>query len=126
MKKSLNFPKPIKLFNGEPFLSNIIWNLKRHGIKIILSIDYLANNLRNYYGDGSKLGGRNFFIEEELSAGTCGALRQSKILLNDYFLLINGDNLFDLNYHDLAQTFEKNKLGHLALNLLVTRKDPAK
>lgn len=122
-KKSLNFPAPIKLFNGEPFLSNIIWNLKRHGIKkIILSIDYLANNLRNYYGDGSKLGVEISFIQEEFSAGTCGALRQSKILLDDYFLLINGDNLFDVNYHDLAQTFEKNKLGHLALNFVSNSK----
>ena len=30
--KSLNLPKTMQLFNSEPFLNNIIWNLERHGI----------------------------------------------------------------------------------------------
>ena len=64
IEKISQFSKTYKNYlTVQPFLSNIIWNLKRHGIKkIILSIDYLANNLRNYYGDGSKFGGRNFFL----------------------------------------------------------------
>ena len=117
--KSLNCPKPMQLVNNEPFLNNVIWNLERHGIKnIILSIGYLANHFRNYYGDGSKFGVKISYVEEEFPAGTGGALRQCKNLLYEHFLLINGDTIFDVNYHDLAKTFKKNKLGHLALNFV--------
>ena len=117
--KSLNCPKPMQLVNNEPFLNNIIWNLERHGIKnIVLSIGYLANNFRNYYGDGSKFGVEISYVEEEFPTGTGGALRQCKSVLHEYFLLINGDTIFDVNYHDLAKTFQNNKLGHLALNFV--------
>ena len=117
--KSLNCPKPMQLVNNEPFLNNIIWNLERHGIKnVILSIGYLASHFRNYYGDGSKFGVKISYVEEEFPAGTGGALRQCKHLLYEYFLLINGDTIFDINYHDLAKTFKKDQLGHLALNFV--------
>ena len=37
----------MQLINNEPFLNNIIWNLKRHDIKdIVLSIGYLAKNFK--------------------------------------------------------------------------------
>ena len=121
--KSLNCPKPMQLVNNEPFLNNIIWNLERHGIKnIILSIGYLANHFKNYYGDGSKFGVKISYVEEEFPAGTGGALRQCKNLLYEHFLLMNGDTIFDVNYHDLAKTFKKNKLGHLALNFVKNSK----
>ena len=56
----------MQLVNNEPFLNNIIWNLERHGIKnIILSIGYLANHFRNYYGDGSKFGVKISYVEEK-------------------------------------------------------------
>ena len=35
-ERTKNCPKPMQLINGEPFLNNIIWNLKRHDIKIII------------------------------------------------------------------------------------------
>ena len=38
--------------------------------------------------------------------------------MDDYFLLINGDTLFDINYHDLAKSLPKNKLVHMGLNFV--------
>ena len=59
-KKTLKCPKPMLLVNGEPFLNNIIWNLKRHGInKIVLSIGYRAEDFKQYYGNKTN---KNFFI----------------------------------------------------------------
>ena len=117
--KSLNLPKTMQLFNSEPFLNNIIWNLARHGIKnIILSIDYLADHFRNYYGNGSEFGVKISYVEEEFPSGTAGALRKCESILEEYFLLIKGDTIFDINYHDLAKTFNKEKIGHLALNFV--------
>ena len=52
-EKSKDCPKPMQLINQEPFLNNIIWNLKRHDITdIILSIGYLPERFKEYYGTG--------------------------------------------------------------------------
>ena len=46
-KESVNCPKPMQMINGEPFLNNLIWNLKRQNIKkIILSIGYLSQKFK--------------------------------------------------------------------------------
>ena len=116
-EKTKNCPKPMQLINGEPFLNNIIWNLKRHDIKnIILSIGYLSDKFRQYYKNGSKFGVKIHYIEEDKPAGTGGAIRKCERILDEYFLLINGDTLFDINYHDLAYTFLEKTIGNIALN----------
>ena len=76
----------MQLINNEPFLNNIIWNLKRHDIKdIILSVGYLAKNFRDYYEDGSKFGVRISYVEEKTPAGTGGALKKCEIFLINIF-----------------------------------------
>ena len=116
-ERSKNCPKPMQLINGEPFLNNIIWNLKRHDIKnIILSIGYLSDHFKQYYKNGSQFGVDIQYVEEDQPAGTAGAIKNCKLILDEYFLLINGDTLFDINYHDLSYTFLENKIGNIALS----------
>ena len=68
--KSFNCPKPMQLINNEPFLNNIIWNLKRHDINdLILSIGYLAKNFKDYYGNGYNFGVNISYVEEKTPAG---------------------------------------------------------
>ena len=118
-ERSIDCPKPMQLVNNEPFLNNIIWNLRRHDIKeIILSIGYLSKKFKDYYGNGSDLGVKISYVEEQKPAGTAGALRKCSKFLDQFFILINGDTIFDINYHDLASTFNEDKLGHFALNFV--------
>ena len=117
--KTLNCPKPMQLVDQRPFLDNILWNLKRHQIdEIILSIGYLSEQFKSYYKDGSSLNLKINYVEEDEPAGTGGALKKSLNLLDNYFFLINGDTLFDINFHDLASSFIDEKIGHLALNFV--------
>ena len=118
-KKSLHCPKPMQLINSEPFLNNLIWNLKRHDIKnIILSVGYLSHVFQNYYMSGKDRDLKIIYVEEDKPAGTAGAIKKCEKFLDDFFLLINGDTIFDINYHDLAKSFNYDKLGHLALNFV--------
>lgn len=118
-EKSKNCPKPMQLINQEPFLNNIIWNLKRHDITdIILSIGYLPERFKEYYGTGQNFEVKIRFVQEDKPAGTAGAIKLCESFLDDYFLLMNGDTLFDINFHDLAITFNNGKIGHLALNFV--------
>ena len=118
-EKSKDCPKPMQLINEEPFLNNIIWNLKRHDISdIILSIGYLPEKFKEYYGNGKNFEVRIRFVQEDKPAGTAGAIKICQSFLDDYFLLINGDTIFDINFHDLAITFNNAKVGHFALNFV--------
>jgi len=96
-------PKPMMLIDGKPFLEYLILNLARHRIqKIILSVGYLGEQIVNYFGDGTKFGVAIQYIHEATPAGTAGALKLAERLLEDSFLMLNGDTLFDVNYLDLA------------------------
>ena len=116
-KESVNCPKPMQMINGEPFLNNLIWNLKRQNIKkIILSIGYLSEKFKEYYDRGQNMGVEIIYVNEHIPLGTAGAIKNCEYYLEEFFLLINGDTIFDINFHDLSRTFNKNKIGHLALN----------
>ena len=102
-KETLKCPKPMLLVNGEPFLNNIIWNLKRQGIKkIVLSIGYRAEDFKEYYTNKTNMGVDIRFIVEEKQLGTGGAIKRCEDLLDEYFFLINGDTICDINFHDLS------------------------
>jgi D-glycero-D-manno-heptose 1,7-bisphosphate phosphatase len=98
-----NTPKPLLPVGGRPFIEYIIWNLKRYSIKdILLSVGYLGYKMAEHLGDGRKLGVDIDYCFESRPAGTGGAFLLAKRKLDPEFFVINGDTIFDINYHDLA------------------------
>ncbi len=52
-----NIPKPLLLVAGRPFLSHTLEALSSQGIKDIhILVGWKANKIKEYYGDGSRLG----------------------------------------------------------------------
>ena len=117
--KSQNCPKPMQLIDGTPFLDYLIWNLKRYGINnIILSIGFLGHKISSRYKNGENFGVNIEYITEDIPAGTGGALLLCKNKLNDFFFL-NGDTIFDVNFHALGMDLLSNEaIGVLALNYI--------
>jgi len=117
-EKSKNCPKPLQEINGEPFLDYLIWNLKRYGIKkIILSVGYLGDQIISRYKNGYKFGVEIIYIKETKPLGTGGALFLCKEKLDEHFFLINGDTIFDINYHELGyKLLNKQATGVLGVN----------
>ena len=96
-------PKPVLSVGGVPFLSHLVWNLARHGItEIVVSSGYLHDKLREELGDGRKLGVQIVYVREGEPLGTGGGVRNCLHVLDDAFLVLNGDSIFDINYLDLA------------------------
>lgn len=97
-------PKPMLDIDGRPFLETIVENLKYFGItEIILSIGYLSKVIIGHFGDGSKFGVNISYVIEDTPAGTGGVLDIARDRLDDVFLMMNGDTLFDVNFHKLYQ-----------------------
>lgn len=85
-------PKPLLNVGGKPILQHIVENLRDEGfLNIVIAVNYLAEQIRDYFGDGSNLGVSIRYLEEDRAMGTAGALS----LLGDPgpkpIVVMNGD-----------------------------------
>lgn len=103
-------PKPMIEICGKPILQWQIECLKSQGITdITLVIGYLAHIIRDYFEDGFKYGVKITYIVEESPLGTAGALYYLKGKVEDDFFLINGDIMFDVDFHRFMAYHKENK-----------------
>ena len=68
-------PKPMVRVAGRPILERIVLHLVGFGIRrIFLSVNYLANIIEDYFGDGSHHGCTIEYLREDRPLGTGGSL----------------------------------------------------
>jgi len=116
-------PKPVVPLVDRPFISFMLEWLREHGIDdVIMSCGFLATSVRNVLGDGSGLGIRLRFVEEPDPRGTAGALKFAEPLLDERFLMLNGDVLTDIDL--TAQMAQHEQTGARATLALVPVPDP--
>jgi mannose-1-phosphate guanylyltransferase len=110
-------PKPVVPLVDRPFIAYMLDWLRRHGVDdVIMSCGFLAAGVRNVLGDGSAYGLRLRYVEEPQPLGTGGALKFAESLLDERFLMLNGDVLTDLDVSaQLALHEERGARATLAL-----------
>jgi mannose-1-phosphate guanylyltransferase len=110
-------PKPVVPLVDRPFIAYMLEWLRAHGVDdVVMSCGFLATSVRNVLGDGSAFGLRLRFVEEPEPRGTGGALKYAEELLDDRFLMLNGDVLTDLDLTaQIAQHEATRATGTLAL-----------
>jgi mannose-1-phosphate guanylyltransferase len=116
-------PKPVVPLVDRPFIAYMIEWLRSHGIEdVIMSCGFLASGMHNVLGDGSGLGIRLRFVEEPDPRGTAGALKYAESMLDERFLMLNGDVLTDIDL--TAQIAQHESTGARATLALVPVEDP--
>ena len=91
-------PKPMIPILDKPILQYQIEALSSQGVQeIILVIGYLGNVIKEYFSDGGKFGVRIDYIEEKEPLGTAGALFLLKDKIQEDFLLLCGDLIFNID-----------------------------
>ena len=91
-------PKPMAPIAGKPILQRQIECLRREGITDFLLITgYLGGKIEEYFGDGSRMGVRIDYYREQQPLGTAGALAEVADRLEENFLLVFGDTIFDIS-----------------------------
>jgi mannose-1-phosphate guanylyltransferase len=110
-------PKPVVPLVDRPFIAFMLDWLHAHGVDdVVMGCGHLAAGVRNVLGDGSAYGIRLRFVEEPRPLGTGGALKFAEPLLDERFLMLNGDVLTDLDLTaQLAQHERTGAHGTLAL-----------
>ncbi|MGA9874634.1 MAG: NDP-sugar synthase [Solirubrobacteraceae bacterium] len=117
-------PKPVVPLVDRPFISYMLEWLCSHGIDdVIMSCGFLATSVRNVLGDGSAYGVKLRFVEEPDPRGTAGALKYAESLLDERFLMLNGDVLTDIDL--TAQIAQHELTGAKATLALVPVDDPS-
>src|SRR5688572_23490534 len=93
-----NQPKPMISLANRPIMEHIVRLLKRHGFNdIVVTVQFLASVVRNYFGDGSDLGVHLAYATEESPLGTAGSVKNAEDALDETFMVISGDALTDID-----------------------------
>lgn len=93
-----DIPKPMIPIAGAPVLEREIVCLRNQGITdFIITVQYKANVIMEYFGKGEKHNiNIKYYVEKE-PLGNAGALYFLKDRLEEDFLLVNADSLFDID-----------------------------
>jgi len=111
-------PKPLLPVADKPLILYHIEKLRALGItELVINIAYLGDKIRQYLGDGSRLGVSIHYSEEVEPLETAGAIHQALDPLGaEPFLLINGDVWSDYSLLSLSEKkLPAELLGHLLL-----------
>jgi len=107
-----DIPKPMIRIEGVPVLEREIICLREQGFTdLILTVSHMADQIMEYFGDGSKLGVKIEYFVEEQPLGNAGALFKLRDKLTESFLLLNADAVFDINFNRFVE--HHNKKGGL-------------
>ena len=113
-------PKPMIEICGKPILQYQIENLKSCGLTdITIGVGHLGHVIKDYFGDGSKFGVKINYFTEDHPLGTAGALFKmldgkacdeihTKTVIDDDFLLLCGDVIFDIDFNRFIDFHKKN------------------
>ena len=117
-------PKPVVPLVDRPFIAFMLDWLRGHGVDdVIMSCGFLATSVRNVLGDGSAYGVKLRFVEEPDPRGTAGALKYAERLLDERFLMLNGDVLTDIDL--TGQIAQHERTGAKATLALAPVADPS-
>ena len=97
------FPKPLMPLGDMPILELLLRRMKLAGIlEVIIAVNHLRHLIEAYFGDGSSIGLRLLYSNEDKPLGTAGALGRMLDLLDETFFLANGDLLTTMDLRRMA------------------------
>ena len=113
-------PKPLLPVVNRPIMEHVLRLLRRHGFtEVVVTVQFLASLVRNYFGDGEELGMQLTYATEEEPLGTAGSVKNAEAALADgTFLVISGDALTDI---DLTRLVEFHKQKQALVTVCLTR-----
>lgn len=72
--------------------------LKKHGIyRIAVTLQYLPEHIKDYFGNGSAWGVELYYFVEESPLGTAGSVKNAEDFLDEPFIVVSGDALTDFD-----------------------------
>jgi NDP-sugar pyrophosphorylase family protein len=110
-------PKPLVPVVGEPISAHILRWLKSFGYdEIAINVHYLADTIKERFGDGSQFGVTLNYLYEPKLMGSAGALKALESFFDEPFVVVGCDCLTDANLDALVAFHRKsNALATIGL-----------
>lgn len=103
-------PKPLLKVGGKPILEIIVEKFIEEGFEnFYFSVNYKAEMIKKYFGDGSKWNISIGYLEEDKKLGTAGSLSLIPIKPQESIIVMNGDLLTKVNFNHLLSFHTENK-----------------
>ncbi len=97
-----SMPKPLIPVGEKPVLETILEGFAAQNFqKFYVSVNYKAEMVEDYFGDGSRWGVEIVYLHEDEPLGTAGPLGQIEDTLEDPIIVMNGDLLTRVNFEHL-------------------------
>lgn len=103
-------PKPMLPLGEKPILEHLVeWN-KKNGIKsIVLCVSYLRRTIEDYFEDGNRFGVEIEYAISDKPLATAGQLKTAEEFIDDTFVCMYGDSIFDFSLRKMIKQHEKTK-----------------
>ncbi len=113
-----NNPKPMLPIGGKPILEHLINWTKKNGVKsIVLCVSYLKETIEDYFEDGEKFGVKIEYAISKKSLDTAGQLKTAEKFIDNDFVCMYGDSLFNFNLKNMIKQHSiKKALITMSLN----------
>jgi len=116
-----DLPKPMVPIMNIPIMEHIINLLKKHGItEIGVTLMYLPQKIKDYFGNGSNFGVNITYFTEDTPLGTAGSVKNAEDFLDETFIVISGDSLTNMN---ITKAIEFHRMKNSKATLVLTRVD---
>lgn len=102
-----NTPKPLIKVGDKPIIEYNIDRLKKAGVKNIhISINYLGEQIENYFGTGEEKNLKIKYIKEDKPLGTVGSILLADEIIHEDILLMNSDLLTNIDFVDFYKVYK--------------------
>ncbi len=105
-------PKPMLKVGNKPLLETILENFMEYGFRrFYISVNYMADVVKEYFGDGSRWGADICYLQEDQKLGTAGALSLLPERTTEPLFVMNGDLLTKVNFSQLLDFHSSHGAG---------------
>ncbi|MCV0412146.1 nucleotidyltransferase family protein [Nitrosarchaeum sp.] len=110
-------PKPMLPLGEKPILEHLIEWTQKNGVKsIVLCVSYLRKTIEDYFEDGKRFGVNIEYAVSNKPLATAGQLKTAEKFIDDTFVCMYGDSIFDFNLRNMIK-HHKQKKSFVTMNL---------
>lgn len=110
-------PKPMLPLGEKPLLEHLIEWLRRNKVdEIVLCVSYLRKTIEDYFEDGARFGVKIEYAIADRPLATAGQLKTAEPLVNDTFVCVYGDSVFNFDLKKMT-TQHKTKKSFITMSL---------
>jgi mannose-1-phosphate guanylyltransferase len=110
---TFEIPKPLLPVQGKTLTEHVFDILKTADVdEVYLSIGHMADKIKEYFKNGERFGLKIKYLVENEPLGTGGwmhIMMEKNLVPKEDFIVLNGDNLFDIDFKEMHELHKKEK-----------------